>query len=134
MFNETLVNVASEAEHQKTEPISTATSEIFRRESADIVDRYFSNLSLTTKKSEHDELIRLGLTAISYREFTNARLTQPVSGVARRLTGSATWYHERAEEYGTLSRYESARVEYVAAKAIRSAAYNRIGRRPAAVQ
>lgn len=131
-FSEVLVNIASEAEYKQASPKSSATHQTLRREVAAIVDRYFSGLALTTKKAEYAELTRLGLTSISYRDFTAARRAQSIGQIAKILTGSETWYHERGAEYGTITEYERARTEYLAAKSNESAAYHRIIRRPAA--
>ena len=127
--HQTLVLRSSEVALANATQVEQLAAARLRTLAQEIVGQFFAAFSAPTKKAEHAELERLGLTNMSYRQYLEHRRgggTVASAPVPRR---NAEWLKQTAAFQGREGELETLSSAHREAKEARQRAYEQVVRR-----
>jgi hypothetical protein len=123
-----LVNSNSEKEFKVAQVAERQTYEDLERQIRPLVNGYFEAFLPKTKKAQHAEMVRLGLSSSTYRSFLGRRRDAKCVADACYPLGNKKWLAGLAQAAGSLPEFIKSLGAYEEAKQHSSEAYGRIVR------
>lgn len=126
---QTLVLRSSEAGHAAAAKVEAATSKPLHALVQQIVSHHFASFTAPNKKAEHAELVRLGLTRMSYRQYLMHRRNGGTIATAAVPARNQSWLKDAATRQGRMVELEALSSAHAAAEMARKQAYEHVVRR-----
>lgn len=127
-----LVLRASEAPHARARATEAIAYRELRTLETQLVDKYFAELDASSKKAEHRELERLGISSMSYRQYLSHKSAGGSPGSAAYPRRNEMWLRSLAIQNNSGNRLDDLISQADNAKAAAKSAASQIVRRPIA--
>jgi hypothetical protein len=125
----TLILRSSEVAHAEATKTEQAAAQRLRALALSIVAHHFKPFAPGSKKAEHAELQRLGITSMSYRQYLDLRRNGGTIATAAAPTRNPTWLRGVADHQGRTQELDELTAAHTATEDARRATYEQVVRR-----